>query len=220
MPASTTPRRPESGKQQRAEQTRAAMIDETVRCIFEEGFAAPSVRHITDRAGLTWGVVQYHFGDATGLLMAVVDQGLGELVAALEQALAGLPAELPRDQRVSEVIEAVWQAFSSPVSRAAFEILIATRTGRSRDANKHLEQVRSRLTDLGEHLGSGLEAPHAAEIGNLIWSTLRGIVVAQLTSPAPMDSPRDRQTLAAVITAYIDAHTPDDPRIQDQDLTS
>ena len=67
------------------------MIDETVRCVLEEGFAPPSVRHIADRAGLTWGVVQYHFGDLDGLLMAVVDKGFGELI----ETLARLPAVGP-----------------------------------------------------------------------------------------------------------------------------
>ena len=31
------------------------VIDETVRYILDEGFAAPSVRRITERAGVTWG---------------------------------------------------------------------------------------------------------------------------------------------------------------------
>jgi AcrR family transcriptional regulator len=45
---------------------RAIVIDETIRCILEEGFAAASAKHITERAGVTWGVVQYHFGDRDG----------------------------------------------------------------------------------------------------------------------------------------------------------
>jgi AcrR family transcriptional regulator len=81
----TAPRRPPTGAQARAERTRAVVLDETVRCILDEGFAPPSVRHITDRAGLTWGVVQYHFGDLDGLLMAVVDKGFSELLDALDE---------------------------------------------------------------------------------------------------------------------------------------
>lgn len=50
----TAPRRPPTGTQARAERTRTVVIDETVRCILDEGFAPPSVRHITDRAGVTW----------------------------------------------------------------------------------------------------------------------------------------------------------------------
>lgn len=52
--ANTTPRRPANGKQVRADRTRAMVIDETVRCVIEEGFAAASAKHITERAGVTW----------------------------------------------------------------------------------------------------------------------------------------------------------------------
>src|ERR1700761_3479372 len=122
--AMTAPRRPPTGGQARAERTRAAVIDEAVRCILDEGFIPPSVRHITDRAGVTWGVVQYHFGDLDGLLMAVVDKGFGELLSALDE----LPPPPIRKgsvrARTEFVIDTVWEAFSSPTSMAALEILI------------------------------------------------------------------------------------------------
>jgi AcrR family transcriptional regulator len=208
--ARATPRRPASGGQERAERTRAAVVEEAVRCIIDEGFTAPSARRITERAGVTWGAVQYHFGDLDGLLMAVVDQGLRELTDALD-GLTALPANASIAQRTAAVVDAVWEAFSSPTSRAALEILIVTRAGRDAATNQHLADVLARLTALGKRLGEGLAAPDAAEIGNLIWATLRGIVVAQMVSPTPLDSSRDRRTLVAVITAYITAHTPTAP---------
>lgn len=199
----TAPRRPRTGGQARAERTRTAVIDETVRCILEEGFAPPSVRHITDRAGVTWGVVQYHFGDLDGILTAVVDRGFGELLGAL----AGLPpeaADLDGRERVAFVVSAVWQAFSSATSRAALEILIATRGRRGSAANTHLAELMAKLADLGRQLGEGLSAPDAAHVGNLIWNTLRGIVVAQMTWPEPVDQTRDLQTLVDVVSTYIE----------------
>ncbi len=201
----TAPRRPPTGGQARAERTRAAVIDETVRCILEEGFAPPSVRHITDRAGVTWGVVQYHFGDLDGILMAVVDQGFGELLDALA-ALSPEAALLEEQQRVAFVVLAVWRAFSSATSRAALEILIATRGMRGSAVNTHLAELTTKLTDLGRRLGEELSAPDATHIGNLIWNTLRGIVVAQMTWPEPVDQSRDLQTLVDVVGTYIAAH--------------
>ena len=85
MTSNVTPRRPANGKQVRADRTRAMVIDETVRCVLEEGFGAASAKHITERAGVTWGVIQYHFGDRDGLLMAVVDCGFSELLAKLRE---------------------------------------------------------------------------------------------------------------------------------------
>ncbi len=61
------------------------------------------------------------------------------------------------------------------------------------------------FTELGRHLGEDLDAPQATEIGNLIWATLRGIVLAQMVSPQPLDTSRDRRTLVDVLNTYIGA---------------
>jgi AcrR family transcriptional regulator len=202
MADATKPRRPTSGNQPRADRTRQTVIDETVRYILEEGFTAPSVRRITERAGLTWGVVQYHFGDLDGLLMAVVDEGLRQLADVIEQ-LPVLTGREPHRRRVETVIDAVWPAFSSPTSMAALEILISTRRTRAKAINAQLSAVDRQFRELGAHLGTDLSAPHAADIGNLIWTMLRGIVVAQMVSPAPLDTERDRNTVVDVLTAYL-----------------
>lgn len=55
MTRNVAPRRPMNGKQERADRTRAMVIDETVRCVLDEGFGAASAKHITERAGVTWG---------------------------------------------------------------------------------------------------------------------------------------------------------------------
>ena len=201
------PRRPANGSQLRADRTRARVIDETIRRILEEGFAAASAKHITERAGVTWGVVQYHFGDRDGLLMAVVDKGFAELLDTLH----GLPldAEKSRD-RIEFIVTAAWEAFSSPTSMAALEILIATRAMRDAGASQHLGELGRAFSKLGKHIGEGLAARHAAAIGNLIWATLRGLIVAQLVVPEPLDTRRERRALVDMITRYVDGATGSD----------
>lgn len=198
----TAPRRPPGGGQARAERSRQAVIDEAVRYILKEGFAPPSVRQITERAGLTWGVVQYHFGDLDGILMAVVDKGFAELNKTLE-ALAAQAEQMRPEERPAFVVEAVWQAFSSPTSMAALEILIATRGARTATANAHLAAMSARMTEIGEHLATDIGPAQASRLGNVIWSTVRGMVALQLTWPRPIDSTREREMLAEVITAYL-----------------
>jgi AcrR family transcriptional regulator len=194
------PRRPANGSQLRADRTRARVIDETIRCILEEGFAAASAKHITERAGVTWGVVQYHFGDRDGLLMAVVDKGFGELLESLRELPLG--SENSRD-RTESIVTAAWEAFSSPTSMAALEILIATRAMRDPDASGHLGELGRAFVKLGRHIGEGLTARHAAAIGNTIWATLRGLVVAQLVIHEPLDTRSERRALVDMITAYV-----------------
>lgn len=195
------PRRPASGSQLRADRTRALVIDETIRCILEEGFAAASAKHITERAGVTWGVVQYHFGDRDGLLMAVVDKGFAELTEALTELPTA--AENVRD-RTEFIVDAAWEAFSSPTSMASLEILIATRSMRDTSASEHLAALGATFAKLGKRIGGGLDARHAAAIGNLIWATLRGLVVAALVVSEPLDTRRERRALVEMITRYVD----------------
>ena len=84
--APASPTRRTSAPRKRGDDTRAKIIDETVRCIAEEGFAAATAKHVAERAGVTWGVIQYHFGDRNGLLMAVVDDGVARLLESLSSA--------------------------------------------------------------------------------------------------------------------------------------
>ena len=129
-----------------------------------------------------------------------------QLTDALD-GLTALPPDVSTAQRTAAVVDAVWEAFSSPTSRAALEILIVTRAARDTATNQHLADVLARLTALGKRLGEGLAAPDAAQIGNLIWATLRGLVVAALVVPGPLDTRRERRALVEMITRYVDGVT-------------
>jgi AcrR family transcriptional regulator len=203
MTANVTPRRPVNGKQVRADRTRAMVIDETVRCVLEEGFGAASAKHITERAGVTWGVIQYHFGDRAGLLMAVVDRGFSQLMACLNDLQHERRTESGRD-RTELVINKVADAFLSPTSIAALEILIATRTGRADVDQRHLVELFSTLTDLGRYVAEGLEPEYADATGNLIWTTLMGAMVAKMAVDWQLDVSRELRALTDVVTAYVE----------------
>jgi AcrR family transcriptional regulator len=197
----TAPTRRGETRQQRGDETRAAIIAETVACILEEGFAAASAKHITERAHVSWGVIQYHFGDRDQLLMAVVDEGF----AGLQRTLADV--ELPNGPlraRVAAVAEAAWSAFSNPTSMAAQEILVATRVTRNKKLNRHLVEMNGGLTALGAKLVPDRDG---TAIADLIWACLRGLTVPQMVSSVPYDSTRQRQTLIDMLTLYLSAES-------------
>lgn len=203
MTTNVPPRRPANGKQIRADRTRAMVIDETVRCVLEEGFGAASAKHITERAGVTWGVIQYHFGDRDGLLMAVVDSGFSDLMASLRDVEPKLSSVLDR-ARIELLVNAVAHAFLSPKSIAALEILIATRAGRAHGDQRHLLELFTTLTNLGRYIAEEHEPERADAVGNLIWTTLMGAMVATMAVPGPVDLSRELRALTDVITAYLD----------------
>jgi TetR/AcrR family transcriptional regulator, regulator of cefoperazone and chloramphenicol sensitivity len=177
-------------------------MDETVRCIIEEGFEAASAKHIAERAGVTWGVIQYHFGDRMGLLTAVIDSGFDELRARM--ALVDVPPG-PTRPRVTAMVESAWEAFSTPTSRASLEILVATRGRRDPATDGHLVEMARELTELGRHVIDDPGPRHDPHVvGELLWATLRGLVLAQMVVTDPIDPTRERATLIDALVAYLE----------------
>ncbi|ORW89268.1 TetR family transcriptional regulator [Mycobacterium sp. IEC1808] len=185
------PTRRTSAPRKRGDDTRTRIIDETVRCIVEEGFAAATAKHVAERAGVTWGVIQYHFGDRNGLLMAVVDDGVARLVDSLSAADV---SELPLRERIEVVIDTAWSCYSSPTSMAAFEILRATRGGASR---RHLMEMNAAIGQLGRLI---TDDPANAGVAEVIWATLRGVVLAQMITGTTIDWSLERRALIEMAT--------------------
>src|SRR5579863_7174517 len=84
-----------------SEATRSALVRGAIEALCHEGFSGASAREIARRAGCNQGLVFYHFGSVTNLLLAALDdvsatrhthyqaavdraEGLGELVDAAE----------------------------------------------------------------------------------------------------------------------------------------
>ncbi|WP_166903446.1 TetR/AcrR family transcriptional regulator [Mycobacterium sp. DL440] len=185
---------------------RGRLVDEFVQCVREEGFAAASAKRVAERAGVTWGAIQYHFGDRDGLLMAVVDRGFKDLLESL-RAVKPQPAARSARQNARLLIDAMWCAFTSPTSAAAIQILIATRAERGDTKSQYLSEVFETLRQLGRrYLGEGLAPRHAAVIGDLIWTTLLGAMSAQMLGVEPATTARERQILINTVTGYLERH--------------
>jgi AcrR family transcriptional regulator len=191
---SIAPTRRTSAPRKRGDDTRAKIIDETVRCIVEEGFAAATAKHVAERAGVTWGVIQYHFGDRNGLLMAVVDDGVARLIDSLSSADV---RDLPARERIEVVVDTAWSCYSSPTSMAAFEILRATRGSPDESSRRHLLEMNSAIGQLGRLI---TEDPSKDGVAEVIWATLRGVVLAQMITGAAVDWSRERRALIDMVT--------------------
>jgi AcrR family transcriptional regulator len=179
-----------------------AIVEETIQCVLEEGFAAASAKHIAERAGVTWGVIQYHFGDRNGLLADVVAYGYKNFRVAIEAVSA---AERDSHLRVASVVDAAWTAFSAPESRASLEILIATRSSRGPKQITELEEMARDMRRLGAVLVGDVKEyqPLGRTIGEVMWAALRGLVFAQMITCEPIDSTEERAILIDLIQSYL-----------------
>jgi len=190
----TPPTRQTQAPRKRGDDTRALIIDETVRCVVEEGFQAATAKHVAERAGVTWGVIQYHFGDRNGLLMAVVDEGVAGLLKSLGEADV---ADLGLRERIEVVVETAFRCYSSPTSLAAFEILRATRGTHGDSAKRHLMEINTAINQLGRLIS---DDPVVAEV---IWSSLRGMVLVEMIVDSHLEWEQERRLLVDMVTRYL-----------------
>jgi AcrR family transcriptional regulator len=204
------PTRTAAGPRSRArgDETRARLIDEAAACVVEEGFAAASARRVAERAGVTWGVIQYHFGDRAGLLSAVVLAGYQHFRECIDAA--EIP-EGPTRARVTAIVDAGWEAYGTPLGRAAFEILVNTRASRTSDpdhAGELVELARGRNRIGADLLGTSRGLPTTLPVDQLLWAALRGFAMTMMFNPGEHSFVAERAALVEVLSSYLDRYSP------------
>ncbi|WP_442008893.1 TetR/AcrR family transcriptional regulator [Mycobacterium sp. 2YAF39] len=199
----TSPRRNVERAQQRADRTRELVINETINCVREEGFAAASTRHIIERAGVSTGVIQYHFGDRDGLLTAVIDHAVTTLIESINDLTERVGDIADDDERLKALVAAAWEAFHSPASMSAMEILIATRSLRDTLAVEQLIELQPGLARIAELIGGS--STDSAAIADLLWAAPIGLMVGQMVTNQPLPTEPQQQAMAKLIADHLRA---------------
>lgn len=209
--ARTPPRSQATRPQDRADRTRALVIEETIRCIREDGFAAASTRRIIERAGVSSGVIQYHFGDREGLLTAVIDHALVTLAESMNELAEAVGGIVDTDERMHALAEAAWTVFFNPASMTAMEILIATRAMRGMLSMEQLADLQPGLARIAEVFGDDSAA--SAAIANLLWAAPVGLMVGQLVTSQPLPTEPEQQAMAQLLADHLRCRSnkPDQP---------
>jgi AcrR family transcriptional regulator len=105
--------------------TKAKVLEATIACLVERGYANTSTRHIARRAGVTVGALQHHFVSKADLMAAALQQ-LGDRMA--DDFLAQPPAAAEAQERAAELLDRVWAVHRGPLFDAGLELWVAART--------------------------------------------------------------------------------------------
>jgi AcrR family transcriptional regulator len=115
---------PRRTQRERRAETSARLVEATIECLLEQGYAGAGVKEICSRAGVTTGAIQHNFGSKQGLMIAVVkkmfrgfDDGI-ELLGADRTTL---------DERIDNIFEHYWMVYTSDQYYAVCEVLLAVR---------------------------------------------------------------------------------------------
>jgi len=110
---------------ERREQTRSALLDATIECLVEIGYARTSIQEVCARAGVSKGAVQHHFSAKAELMASAVAHLTERLKAQRLTSVSQLP-EGPG--RIPAAIDLLWEAYSGTLATAVTELWVAART--------------------------------------------------------------------------------------------
>ena len=112
-------------QEERSSATRAALLDATIDCLIEFGYAGTTTTRVAERAGVSRGAQMHHFQRKAPLVVAALlrlaERRRRELLDRAER-------ELPENPDPGAALDIMWSTFSGPLFTAALELWIAART--------------------------------------------------------------------------------------------
>ena len=113
-----------SVRQERSEDTRAALLEAAVRCLAESGYAATTTGRVAAMTGVTRGAILHHFSTKLDLILATAHH---IIEAQNEYRRSVMPPVTSPYERLVALTDAVWASWKRPHALALMEIDLASR---------------------------------------------------------------------------------------------
>jgi TetR/AcrR family transcriptional regulator, regulator of cefoperazone and chloramphenicol sensitivity len=198
----------------REPETRQRLIDAAVACILEQGFYRASSNAIAERAGVSWGVIQYHFGSREALMLAVLEEGARRLNEIL---LTGEITGGTVTERVAQYMDILARYYGSPQYLAYTQVLLNLEhdprtSAQARETMARIsESAAPELNRLLRKVLAGTGIRRQA-VRAVLFHALRGLSLSHVmlgTLPDLADQsrqfPEQRRLLAEALSSLIEA---------------
>jgi AcrR family transcriptional regulator len=204
MATSATPQR--RSQAERSAAPREALLDATVACLVEDGYANTTTTRVAERAGVSRGAHLHHFQTRSALVAAAIEHLSRRRGAELYAAAEDLPAG--RD-RIAAGLDLLWGSYASPLFQAALDLWSDART--DPELREHLIDVERVLDRQTAELARSIfpEAAGHADFERLVESSIaliRGLAMLDTLHP---DGRRNRAqwpfARAMLVRAFEDA---------------
>ena len=151
---------------------RQALLEAVVRVVAREGFDGLTYRRVAEEAGVTHGLVHYHFGDRNTMIAETLKWAVEEAIARSVED-AGRPSLLTFGSGLGPLVaeHRDAQAFQN-------ELLLAA--CRRPELRQHMDTLfETYWASFGDALrAAGLDAPSA--LVRLVFAAMNGLVLQQL----------------------------------------
>jgi AcrR family transcriptional regulator len=125
---------------QRSAATREALLEATIACLVQDGYASTTTSRVAERAGVSRGAHLHHFQTRQALLAAAMERLAERRSHELQAAAAHLPAGR---ERLALSLDLLWGGYASPLFQAALDLWSHART--DPELRERLVEVERRL---------------------------------------------------------------------------
>ena len=132
-------------QEERSAETRARLLDATIDCLVELGYARTTTTLVAERAGVSRGAQLHHFPTKEELVLAALERLSARRQEEFRAAFARLPAGT---DRAAAAIDLLWQIIGGDTFYAWLELAVAGRTDR---------KLGRRLRELGSRTAQEIE---------------------------------------------------------------
>jgi AcrR family transcriptional regulator len=162
---------------ERSATTRQALLDATIRCLVEDGYANTTTARVAERAGVSRGAHLHHFQTRSALVAAAVEH---LRIRRAEELMAAADALPSGPERVAQALDLLWRSYTSPLFQGALDLWSAGRT--DAELREHLVKIEREFDRQTMQLARRLfpEAAERPDFENLIElaaSTIRGLTM-------------------------------------------
>lgn len=169
-------------QQDRSRATQQRLLEATVECLVERGWAGTTTTVIAEQAGVSRGAQLHHYPTKAALVLSAVEH-LAQRRAAEIQLEATAARDEPVEARVARVVDLLAAAFTGPLFMAALELWVVART--DAELRQALAPVEARIgRDLYRLavtlLGADESRPGVRPAVQTTLDLLRGLGVANL----------------------------------------
>ncbi|MFT5032967.1 MAG: AcrR family transcriptional regulator [Bacteroidia bacterium] len=190
----------------RGEQTRQWVLETAALCIAEEGYAAASTTVIAERAGVSWGVLQYHFGDKDSLMSALLAYSMEQTEQRFLAVCEGLGVKSV-DDKLQDLVRDTWLVYATPMARAATEVVINNRSRWKGDPQyaDYLLTLNHRLSKMTEQALFAITKNRKAarNLSSIFLAALHGFEARLLQHGGANVPEHELKTLARMMSAYL-----------------
>lgn len=163
----------------RGELSRKHVLDVALQLLASGGPDAVSAKSIAKEAQVTWGTIQYQFGDADGFWAATILQ----ILDTAGPRIWARPSAGSIEERVAEIIDLLWKAYDSPYNAAVSNLRTALAKDRA-ELERSYPKTAEALDALEDNWrkqfqeffdGITVDPRHARQVGALLPPALRGL---------------------------------------------